>query len=202
MGSHFGQLIFMKQPRVRDRVSSAGTAVSIAALIIFCAAVSAAQQPDPTNDQPPANTPTSDNAITVPAGTRMRVRMADAVDSEKSSANDRFRGVLEVDLMAENVLVAPMGTTVYGRLLRAESAGRTSGGELELDITEILINGTLHSLMTSTKQVQGGEGSGVAAPAAKGAGAGGMAGAVLGTGIGFGARAGAVVGGLTGAGNK
>ena len=57
---------------------------------------------------------------------------------------------------------------------------------------------TLHSLVTSSKQVQGGEGSGVARPAAKGAGAGGVAGAVLDAGAGFGARAGHP-GGISGA---
>jgi hypothetical protein len=125
--------------------------------------------------------------------------MIDQVDSEKNRANDRFRGELEVDLMAGDVRVAPQGTTVYGRLLTAESAGSRSGGELELDITEILIDGTLHSLMTSSKQVQGAEGSSAGATAAKGAAAGGAAGAVLGAGVGFGARAGAVIGGISGA---
>lgn len=169
-----------------------------AALIVLCTVVSFAQESGSTNNEGSGDTKSADT-VTVPAGTRMRVRMLDAVDSEKNNANDRFRGVLEVDLKAGDALVAPEGTTVFGRLLTAESAGSRTGGELELDITEIQINGTLHSLMTSSKQVQGAEGSGVGRPAAKGAGAGGVAGAVLGAGVGFGARAGAIIGGISGA---
>lgn len=138
------------------------------------------------------------NPVTVPAGTRMMVRMIDAVDSDTNTANDRFRGELEANLMAGNVMVAPKGTTVYGRLLTAESAGRTSGGELELDITDIMIDGTLHSLRTSTKQLQGQEGTSTATQTKQGAVTGAAAGALIGTGAGFGARAGAIAGNVAG----
>src|SRR5262252_8112473 len=77
---------------------------------------------------------------TVPAGTRMMVKMVDSVDSERNQANDRFRGSLDANLMAGDVVVAPNGTTVLGRLITAESAGR-SGGQLEFDLTDIVING-------------------------------------------------------------
>lgn len=138
------------------------------------------------------------NAIVVPEGTRLMVRMVDSVDSDTNSANDRFRGELEANLMAGNAVVAPKGTTVYGRLLSAESAGRTSGGELELDITDIMIDGTLHSLRTSTKQKQGEEGTSTATQTKQGAVTGAVAGAVIGTGAGFGARAGAIASNVAG----
>lgn len=168
--------------------------------IIVCTAISAtAQEADFVYAQRPPSERGSVNTVVVPAGTRMRVRMADSVNSETNRANDRFRGVLVADLMAGDTLVAPTGTTVYGRLLTVESAGSTAGGELELDITEILLDGVLHSLTTSSKEVQGAEGRSVGTSAVKGAGAGGIAGAVVGAGVGFGARAGAVIGGLSGA---
>jgi outer membrane lipoprotein SlyB len=138
------------------------------------------------------------NLVTVPAGTRLMVKMIDPVDSDTNTANDRFRGELEANLMAENVMVAPKGTTVYGRLLTAESAGRTSGGELELDITDIMIDGTLHSLRTTTKEMQGQEGTSTATQTKQGAVTGAVAGAVVGTGAGFGARAGAIAGNVAG----
>jgi hypothetical protein len=140
------------------------------------------------------------NMVTVPAGTRMMVKMTDAVDSETSNASDRFRGVLEANLMAGNVLVAPKGTTVFGRLITAESAGRTAGGQLELDITDIMINGQMHSLMTTSSQMQGENGRSTAGQAARGAGTGAAAGAVVGGGslASFGARAGAIAGGVSG----
>lgn len=174
--------------------------ISIVCVFVICTAISAtAQEADFVYAQRPPSEESSVNTVVVPAGTRMRVRMADSVNSETNRANERFRGVLAADLMAGDTLVAPMGTTVYGRLLTVESAGSTAGGELELDITEILLDGVLHSLTTSSKEVQGAEGSSVGTSAAKGAGAGGIAGAVVGAGVGFGARAGAVIGGLSGA---
>ncbi len=140
------------------------------------------------------------NMATIPAGTRMMVKMIDAVDSETSNASDRFRGVLEANLMAGNVLVAPKGTTVFGRLITAESAGRTAGGQLELDITDIMINGQMHSLMTTSSQMQGENSRSTAGQAARGAGTGAAAGAVVGGGslASFGARAGAIAGGVSG----
>jgi hypothetical protein len=136
--------------------------------------------------------------VTVPKGTRLMVKMIDAVDSDTNTANDRFRGALEANLMAGDVVVAPKGTAVYGRLITATSAGSTSGGELELDITDIMIDGTLHSLTTSTNQMQGQEATSTATQTKQGAVTGAVAGAVLGTGAGFGARAGAIAGGVAG----
>jgi hypothetical protein len=135
---------------------------------------------------------------TVPSGTRLMVKMIDSVDSETNQQTDIFRGSLEANLMAGNVMVAPKGTPVYGRLLSASSSGRTSGGELELDITDIKIDGRMFSLQTSSNQMEGQSGSSVAGQTARGAGKGAAAGAIVGAGAGFGARAGAIAGNVVG----
>jgi hypothetical protein len=93
----------------------------ITGMILLLSGLLRAQAGSP-NHQSPAT-------ATVPAGTRLMVKMIDSVDSDKSNPNDRFRGSLEANLMAGNVVVAPKGTTVFGRVLTAESAGR-SGGQL------------------------------------------------------------------------
>jgi len=128
------------------------------------------------------------------------VKMLDAVDSETSQPDQRFRGTLEANLMAGDVVVAPKGTTVFGRLLRAEAAAGGSGGQLEFDLTDIVINGQTYSLATSSNQAQGqGSGSqagtGASAGAAVGAISGGLGGAIRGAGAG--AVAGHVSGGNT-----
>jgi len=142
----------------------------------------------------------SNSTVTLPAGTRLMVRMVDAVDSETSQPDQRFRGSLEANLMAGDVLVAPKGTTVFGRLLTAESASGRSGGQLEFDLTDIVINGQTYSLSTSSNQAQG---QGSSSQAATGASAGGAVGAITGglggaiRGAGAGAVAGHVAGGNT-----
>jgi hypothetical protein len=135
---------------------------------------------------------------TVPSGTRLMVKMIDSVDSETNQQTDIFRGSLEANLMAGNVVVAPKGTPVYGRLLSASSSGRTSGGQLELDITDIKIDGRMFSLRTSSNQMEGQSGSSVAGQTARGSAKGAAAGAIVGAGAGFGARAGAIAGNVVG----
>src|SRR5271154_3740093 len=72
--------------------------------------------------------------ITVPAGTRILIRMIDSIDSSKQKAGFRFTASLETNLQAEDTVIAPRGTTVYGRLTDASSSGRMKGGsDLKLE---------------------------------------------------------------------
>lgn len=133
--------------------------------------------------------------VTVPAGTRLLIRMVDSVDSNKQKAGYRFTANLETNLQAQDVVVAPRGTTVYGRLETAKSAGRLAGGsELTLELTDIVINGTAYPLMTSTYEVrEKGQGKKTAGKIAGGAGLGALIGGLVGGGKGaaIGAAAGA-----------
>ena len=135
--------------------------------------------------------------ITVPAGTRILIRTVDPIDSSKQKAGYRFTANLETNLQADNVVVAPRGTPVYGVLATASSAGKMKGSsELGLELTEIAINGTSYPLMTSTYEIEGkGEGSNTAKKVIGGAGLGaligGLAGGGKGAGIGVLAGAGA-----------
>jgi hypothetical protein len=136
--------------------------------------------------------------ITVPAGTRILIRTVDAIDSSKQKTGFRFTATLETNLQAEDKVIAPRGTTVYGRLAQASSAGRMSGSsELTLELTDIVINGTAYPLLTSTYEVKGkGEGGKTAKKVVGGAGLGALIGGVAGggKGAGIGAAAGAATG--------
>ena len=136
--------------------------------------------------------------IYVPAGTRILIRMIDSIDSKKQKAGDRFTASLETNLVVDNIVVAPRGTTVYGRLASAESAGRMKGSsELSLELTDIVIRGTAYPLLTSTYEVKGkGEGGNTAKKVIGGAGLGALIGGIAGggKGAGIGALAGAGAG--------
>lgn len=136
--------------------------------------------------------------VTVPAGTRILIRMIDSVDSSRQKAEFRFTATLETNLQAVDVVVAPRGTTVYGRLASASSAGRMSGSsQLTLELTDIMINGTAYPLLTSTYEVKGsGEGSKTAKKVVGGAGLGALIGGIAGGGKGAGI--GALIGGAGG----
>ena len=136
--------------------------------------------------------------ITVPAGTRILIRIVDSIDSTKQKTGYRFTATLETNLQAEDMVVAPRGSTLYGRLAQASSAGRMSGSsELTLELTDILINGTAYPLLTSTYEVKGkGEGGNTAKKVVGGAGLGALIGGIAGGGKGaaIGAGAGAATG--------
>ena len=139
----------------------------------------------------------SSTRVTVPAGTRILVRMIDSVDSERNRVGEKFRASLEEDLTVDGTVVAPKGADVYGRLSEAKEAGHITGkSELKLELTDILINQQLQPIVTGEYQVSGksrGEnsaakiGGGAAIGAIVGAIAGGGKGAAIGAGIGAGA---------------
>jgi hypothetical protein len=138
------------------------------------------------------------NRVTLPAGTRILVRMVDSVDSSKQKAGFRFTATLEANLQAYETTVAPKGTTLYGILTQASSSGRLKGSsQLVLELTDIVINGTSYPLLTSTYEIKGkGEGGNTAKKVVGGAGLGALIGGIAGggKGAGIGALAGAGAG--------
>lgn len=158
-----------------------GIVRSLALLATLISGLLAGQEPAPSR-------------ITVPAGTRVLVRMVDSVDSSKQKPGYRFTASLETNLQAEDVVVAPRGALVYGRLANAQSAGRMAGGaNLTLELTDIVINNTAHPILTSsfqlrsqgkgektTRRILGGTGLGALIGGIAGGGAGAAIGAVSG----------------------
>jgi len=136
--------------------------------------------------------------ITVPAGTRILIRTIDPIDSTKQKTGYRFSATLETNLQAEDTVIAPRGTTIYGRLANASSAGRMKGSsDLTLELTDIVINSTAYPLLTSTYEIKGkGEGGNTAKKVVGGAGLGALIGGLAGggKGAGIGALAGAGAG--------
>ncbi|MGC2527288.1 MAG: YMGG-like glycine zipper-containing protein [Candidatus Acidiferrum sp.] len=133
--------------------------------------------------------------VTVPAGTSLLIRMVDSVDSSKNAVGSRFSATLETNLQVAGVVVAPAGTRIYGRLSQSKEAGRVAGkSELQLELTDIIINGTAYPLLSSDYSLQGSNsGKKTAKRVLGGAGLGAAIGAIAGN-AGKGAAIGAVVG--------
>ncbi|MGH9570689.1 MAG: hypothetical protein ACRD4F_13670 [Candidatus Angelobacter sp.] len=135
--------------------------------------------------------------MTVPAGTKLLVRTIDAVDSDKNRPGDRFLASLEQPLYVDEVLVAPKGASVYGRLEQAQESGQLTGkAELRLSLTGIVLHGQTVALATGDYELSGQSrgastakkvGGGAALGALIGAIAGGGKGAAIGAGVGAGA---------------
>jgi hypothetical protein len=145
-----------------------------------------------------AGAPPQGNWISVPAGTRILIRVSETLSSANQRAGARFTGRLETNLMAQGIVAAPRGATVHGQVVSVQSAGRMAGGsELALELTDIVVNDTAHPIVTNTYQLQGqGQGGRTARSVATGAGLGTVIGAVAGGGRG--AAIGAAGGGALG----
>ena len=136
--------------------------------------------------------------VTVPAGSRILVRMIDSVDSEKNRVGDRFRASLETNLEQDGYILARRGTEVYGQLSNVKGAGRLSGhAELRLELTGMMIHENMIPLVTGDYEAAGkGRGGNTAKKAVGGAALGAIIGALAGGGRGaaIGAGAGAAAG--------
>lgn len=147
--------------------------------------------PDPLDQQPQRVD------VTIPSGTVLAVRLIDTLNSDDLRAGDRFRATLDAPIYADRMTVAAAGSTVEGRVVDAQQAGRVSGvAELRVELDRLMLsNGQTVALLTDTV-TEFGETSKKADVAKVGVGA--AIGAVLGA-IGGGGK-GAAIGAASGAG--
>jgi len=192
-----GRYLGGTQNTVRFEVSGQVETFAIAdVLAITFSASAATSQPVAPAPAPRSAHPVSDR-VTVPAGTRLLVRMIDSVDSETNKVGDRFRASLQEDLVVEGKVVARKEADVYGRLVEAKESGKLTGrAELTLELTEIMIGGELQRISSGEYGLSGDSrgrdtakkvGGGALIGAVIGAIAGGGKGAAIGAGVGAGA---------------
>jgi hypothetical protein len=137
-------------------------------------------------------------AVTIPSGTSLLIRMIDGVDSATNRVSDPFHASLETPLVVGDTVVAQKGADVYGMLARAKEAGKISGSsQLTLELTGIRVNGNVVPIDSTTYDVAG---KNRGTQSAERIGGGAVAGAVIGGIIGGGR--GAAVGATLGAGGS
>lgn len=142
-------------------------------------------------------------AQTIPAGTRLTVRVGSEISSGTAKAGDRFDATLAHALVVHGKTLAKVGAPVRGKVTSAKSSGRLHApGELTLRLTSVRVNGRMVPVTTASHFVRGKGhtksnatkiGGGAAAGALIGALAGGGKGAAIGAGVGVGAGTGVAV---------
>ncbi len=136
--------------------------------------------------------------ITIPAGTQISVRTTDAIDSTYNNVGDRFIASLERPLTSEGNVIVAKDALVYGRLTESKPSGTFTGrAQLRLELTGIVVNGKMVSLVTGEYEAAGNSrGASTAKRAVSGAVLGAIIGAAAdgGEGAAIGAGAGAGVG--------
>ncbi len=135
-------------------------------------------------------------AVVVPAGTTITVRLGEAVGSKISSPGQSFSATVATPVTVEGNTVIPDGAQATGTVVDAKPLGRFKGGAvLQIKLTSVTVNGTPRDVETSamTRTLQG-KGKRTAVLTGGGAAAGALIGGLLGGGKG------AAIGAVSGAG--
>ena len=149
----------------------------------------------------PARVPTT---VTIPAGTRLTVRVDERLSSDTVQTGDTFRATLDQALVVDGAVIAERGARVEGRVAQADPGGKVRGSaSLALELVRLNTSdgqrvrlqteGFTQTAPRSTKKDAAKVGLGAGLGAAIGAIAGGGKGAAIGAGVGGAAGTGAVL---------
>lgn len=158
------------------------------------------QAPASPYARPPYPAQRGGEAVVVPSGTLIRVRVNEGMDSKNTAPGTTFDGVVINDVIAGNAVAIPRGTSVLGKVVDVHNAGSLKGkGELALQLTQITLGGQTYPVVSDAWSHQGADKTGQTVGNAVGLGVfGALIGAVAGGGPG--ALIGAGVGGAAGVG--
>jgi hypothetical protein len=137
-------------------------------------------------------------SVVVPAGTIVRVRINQAMDSRHSQPGTPFDGVVLNDIFSDGMVAVPRGATVQGRVSDAQPGGGLRGrGGIALELTDVIVDGHTYPFATTPWSHAGYDKTGQTVGTTAGMGAtGAMIGAIAGGGPGalLGAGLGAIAG--------
>jgi hypothetical protein len=148
--------------------------------------------------QPVEGTDVVERSLTLPAKTKLSVRIADELSSETAQPGQRFTSYLDTELRVGEILAVPRGSAVHGRVVAVEEAGNMSGtSSLTLTVTDMEVGGDVIPVLSSHYVVEGSSSSSdTGRKIVGGAGLGALIGAIAdgGSGAAIGAAVGAGVG--------
>jgi hypothetical protein len=95
-------------------------------------------------------------AQTIPAGTRLMVRIGSQINSGTARAGNKFDANLGRGLVVDGKTIAKEGAPVTGKVTYAKSSGRLHApGELTLRLTSVEVGGKMIPLSSSGYHVKG-----------------------------------------------
>jgi len=179
-------------PRTTTAAPAAAQA-PVAATPVAAAPVAAAPVAETT--APPK--PPEPRFATIADGTKIQVRLQDPLDSAINKSGDKFRTILDKDIVVDGTVVVPRGSVVDGKLTNVAQSGRVQGrAAMSMRLTSLTVRNQTYPLETdslsfqaesTTKKDATKVGIGAGLGAVIGAIAGGGKGAAIGAAVGGGA---------------
>jgi hypothetical protein len=145
---------------------------------------------------PPPPPPPQPVSYTIPAGTRVTVRLAQTIASNTAHAGDAFDATVTSPIVVKGRTLVATGSAASGTVTASNSRGKFKGAAvLSLRLSSLRVAGSPTPIASSTwSRTIGGKGKRTAIFAGGGAGAGALIGGLAGGGKG------ALIGGLVGGG--
>jgi hypothetical protein len=151
------------------------------------------ENPEPRAAVTPTTTQPNPSVV-IPAGTRIRVRLAQTLDTKTARPGERFTATLDSPILVGKSVVVPKGTPFTGSVVAAKNSGRFRGRALlQVRLHSFRMRGVTYRVATAADTrvskshkkrnlafIGGGSGAG----AGIGALAAGGAGALIGAGVG------------------
>jgi hypothetical protein len=156
--------------------------------------------PPPAAQAPAAPQPAAaPKPITIPAGTKLNIRLVQGIDVDASAAGQTFKATIDDPVMMGGSIVIPRGATAVVQAAKVEQSGKMKGSDkITLKLNSISFGGKAYPITTEYVESKGsGEGKKTGRKVAGGAGLGAIVGGIAGGGSG--AAIGAAVGGAGGA---
>jgi BON domain len=103
------------------------------------------QAPPPYGAQP------AGEAVVIPNGTMLRVRINQGLNSNHAQSGNLFDATVINDVAADGAIAIPRGATVRGTVVAAKTAGALKGrGEIQLQLTDVVLAGRTFPLVSDT----------------------------------------------------
>jgi hypothetical protein len=157
-----------------------------------------AQNPQYTQSPEPYGAQQAGQAVTVPPGTMLRIRINQGLSSGHAQPGAPFDAVVLNDVIADGAVAIPRGATVHGAVTDVKKSGQLGGRpEISLQLTQVTLAGKVFPLVSDEWSTAGPDKTGRTINNTVGLGAmGAIIGAIAGGGPGaaIGAGAGAVAG--------
>ncbi len=160
------------------------------------AAPAASTTPETAAAAPPAAPAAApaERTVQVPAGTSIRVRLDQTLDTARNGSGDRFAATLVAPVAVSGDVVIPKGTTFHGHVTTSQASGRLKGrAYLGVALDSFALDGATYRIATGVHTVASTAhkkrnlaliGGGAGLGAVVGAIAGGGKGAAIGAGAG------------------